>query len=38
MAFYTVLLGKDEPIDNALLVKHFERKHGNKAYYGQKKS
>jgi L-ribulose-5-phosphate 4-epimerase len=38
MAFYTVLLGKDEPIDNALLVKHFERKHGSKAYYGQKKS
>jgi L-ribulose-5-phosphate 4-epimerase len=35
MAFYTVLLGKSTPINKALLDKHFERKHGNGAYYGQ---
>jgi L-ribulose-5-phosphate 4-epimerase len=35
MAFYTVLLGKTEPIDNFLLDKHFKRKHGKDAYYGQ---
>ncbi len=38
MAFYTVLLGKKEPVDAYLLDKHFKRKHGNDAYYGQKKS
>jgi len=37
MAFYTVLLGKTEPIDKFLLDKHFKRKHGNDAYYGQNK-
>jgi L-ribulose-5-phosphate 4-epimerase len=37
MAFYTVLLGKTEPIDKFLLDKHFKRKHGNNAYYGQDK-
>jgi L-ribulose-5-phosphate 4-epimerase len=37
MAFYTVLLGKEEPINNSLLDKHFKRKHGNDAYYGQGK-
>jgi L-ribulose-5-phosphate 4-epimerase len=36
MALYTVLLGKKEPVDNYLLDKHFKRKHGSKAYYGQK--
>jgi len=36
MAFYTVLLGKTEPIDKFLLDKHFKRKHGDDAYYGQK--
>jgi L-ribulose-5-phosphate 4-epimerase len=36
MAFYTVLLGKSEPIDQFLLEKHFRRKHGDEAYYGQK--
>lgn len=36
MAFYTVLLGKTEPIDKYLLDKHFNRKHGKDAYYGQK--
>jgi L-ribulose-5-phosphate 4-epimerase len=38
MAFYTVLLGKSEPINKSLLDKHFMRKHGNDAYYGQNKS
>ena len=38
MAFYTVLLGKTEPIDNFLLNKHFKRKHGEDAYYGQNKN
>jgi L-ribulose-5-phosphate 4-epimerase len=37
MAFYTVLLGKKEPADKYLLDKHFKRKHGTNAYYGQKK-
>jgi L-ribulose-5-phosphate 4-epimerase len=36
MAFFTVLLGKTEPIDKFLLDKHFKRKHGDNAYYGQK--
>ncbi len=35
MAFYTVLLGKTEPISQFLLDKHFKRKHGNDSYYGQ---
>jgi hypothetical protein len=38
MAFYTVLLGKNEPVGQKLLDKHFLRKHGKDAYYGQKKS
>jgi len=37
MAFFTVLLGKTEPIDQFLLDKHFKRKHGSNAYYGQDK-
>jgi L-ribulose-5-phosphate 4-epimerase len=37
MAFYTVLLGKTEPISQFLLDKHFMRKHGKDAYYGQDK-
>jgi len=37
MAFLTVLLGKKEPVDKYLLNKHFKRKHGKDAYYGQKK-
>ena len=36
MAFYTVLLGKNEPISQSLLDKHYKRKHGHNAYYGQK--
>jgi L-ribulose-5-phosphate 4-epimerase len=35
MAFYTILLGKNEPIKKSLLDKHFNRKHGKGAYYGQ---
>lgn len=37
MAFYTVLLGRSEPVDYYLLDKHFMRKHGKDSYYGQKK-
>lgn len=36
MAFYTVLLGNTVPVDEYLLKKHYERKHGKDAYYGQK--
>lgn len=35
IAFYTVLLGQKEPVDKSLLDKHFKRKHGSDAYYGQ---
>ena len=35
MAFMTVLLGKEEPVANSLLDKHFKRKHGTGAYYGK---
>jgi L-ribulose-5-phosphate 4-epimerase len=36
MAYYTVALAGDAtPIARELLDKHFLRKHGNKAYYGQ---
>jgi L-ribulose-5-phosphate 4-epimerase len=35
MAFYTVLLGKTEPMSQFLMDKHFKRKHGRDAYYGQ---
>jgi L-ribulose-5-phosphate 4-epimerase len=38
MAFYTVMLGKNEPISQFLLDKHFKRKHGKDAYYGQNKN
>jgi L-ribulose-5-phosphate 4-epimerase len=37
MALYTVLLGKTEPVDKSLIDKHFNRKHGKDAYYGQGK-
>jgi L-ribulose-5-phosphate 4-epimerase len=36
IAFYTVLLGKSEQVNKTLLDKHFKRKHGKGAYYGQK--
>ncbi|MCU0474278.1 MAG: L-ribulose-5-phosphate 4-epimerase [Bacteroidales bacterium] len=35
IAFYTVLLGKKEPVDQYLLDKHYNRKHGRNSYYGQ---
>jgi L-ribulose-5-phosphate 4-epimerase len=35
MAFCTVLLGRTEPVNSTLLNKHFNRKHGKDAYYGQ---
>lgn len=37
MAFYTILLGRKEPINKSLLDKHYNRKHGSDAYYGQGK-
>jgi L-ribulose-5-phosphate 4-epimerase len=37
MAFRTQVLGNREPIDQFLLDKHYLRKHGKNAYYGQKK-
>jgi L-ribulose-5-phosphate 4-epimerase len=37
MAWMTVLLGKEDPINKHLLDKHFLRKHGGSAYYGQQK-
>lgn len=36
MAYITVTLGRDVPIPSPLLDKHFLRKHGTGAYYGQK--
>ena len=37
MALYTVLLGNTKPVDQSLLDKHFKRKHGDDAYYGQRR-
>lgn len=36
MAWHTMQLGKTEPIPQALLDKHYLRKHGANAYYGQR--
>jgi L-ribulose-5-phosphate 4-epimerase len=36
MAFRTEVLGNKQPVDQYLLDKHYLRKHGNDAYYGQK--
>lgn len=36
MALYTVMLGNDQPVRQSLLDKHYKRKHGKDAYYGQK--
>lgn len=35
MAWHTLLLGREEPVSKGLLNKHFRRKHGPDAYYGQ---
>lgn len=37
MAFYTVLLRHNVPLEQFILDKHFLRKHGKNAYYGQGK-
>ena len=37
MAYNTVLLGRSIPVSKPLIDKHFNRKHGNDAYYGQSK-
>jgi L-ribulose-5-phosphate 4-epimerase len=37
MAYHTLKLNPVGPIAQALLDKHFLRKHGENAYYGQKK-
>lgn len=38
MAYHTVLLNKDvKPVDQYLADKHYLRKHGKNAYYGQEK-
>lgn len=37
MAWHTILLSPDARINPALLEKHYERKHGRNAYYGQVK-
>jgi L-ribulose-5-phosphate 4-epimerase len=36
MAMITTRLGGEKPIDQYLLDKHYNRKHGKNAYYGQK--
>ncbi len=36
MAFRTIVLGNNMPIDQFLLDRHYWRKHGTRAYYGQK--
>ncbi len=36
MAWHTQMLSPEEKLDSALLDKHFRRKHGANAYYGQK--
>jgi Ribulose-5-phosphate 4-epimerase and related epimerases and aldolases len=38
MAFRTLKLKEVLPVEQALLDKHYLRKHGKKAYYGQKKN
>ncbi|RLD65155.1 MAG: L-ribulose-5-phosphate 4-epimerase, partial [Bacteroidetes bacterium] len=35
MAFRTELLGNSKPLEQYLLDKHYHRKHGKDAYYGQ---
>ncbi len=36
MTFRSKMLGRNEPMDQNLLDKHYLRKHGKNAYYGQK--
>ena len=37
MAFNTELLGNQKPLDQVLMDKHYRRKHGKDAYYGQQR-
>ncbi len=37
MAYHTEMMGQKTPIDQFLLDKHYLRKHGEGAYYGQKR-
>jgi L-ribulose-5-phosphate 4-epimerase len=37
MALFTSLLGQQEQVNSVLLRKHYMRKHGSGAYYGQRK-
>jgi len=37
MAFRTEVLGQGEAVKQFLLDKHYKRKHGKDAYYGQSK-
>ena len=37
MAYRTMMLGQSERVSQVLLDKHYFRKHGANAYYGQKK-
>ncbi len=37
MAFHTELLGNHKPLEQYLLDRHYQRKHGKGAYYGQDK-
>jgi L-ribulose-5-phosphate 4-epimerase len=37
MAYHTEMMGQKTPIDQYLLDKHYLRKHGEGAYYGQKR-
>ena len=37
MALHTEMLGNHKPMQQELLDKHYLRKHGANAYYGQKK-
>lgn len=36
MAYYTELMSSENTMDRVLMNKHFSRKHGKNAYYGQK--
>ena len=38
MAWHTLQMNEDAKIAKALLDKHYLRKHGENAYYGQKKT
>ncbi len=37
MAYYSIQIAGNDPVDRYLLDKHYSRKHGKDSYYGQKK-